>query len=286
MHKDDLELLRVERVTITSGEGIEMAQDVPAIVRPLPPLRDHIGKLAMVIKVKDRKTAEYASSLDHVNLIVMDRSDRSLAPAPEVRSSDLLLPELKSALWETKYRDVFLVTMVEERRRVFLPLRMLLLLSELYLFIGAVNSYDDAEIDERPEHVVPMFAQFMLDLGRPVEVGKEPGNELPIVLLGNTAVKVEKEWRIIILDFSDYPPPSLDPAPIADHAIIREPAFLRASRPLRTRTNTCDGVGFRRDCGRANLASMRLLRTGWSIRGRAISRSRPSHQPTQERGRR
>lgn len=119
------------------------------------------------------------------------------------------------------------MTTIDEGRRVFLPLRMVLLLSEFYLFLGAVNSYADAsEVSEPAEGVVPMFGQFMQRVGMPLQVGRESGSELPLALLGNAAVRVERERRISILDFNDYPLPDLDPVPVGEHPVIRSSAFV------------------------------------------------------------
>jgi hypothetical protein len=112
MHKDDVSVLDVKKVTVTSPESVEKAVNVPAIVRQLPGPEEHASALAKVIERKNKRIPDYKVGLRHVNLIVMDRFDRFWSTSSELRGEDLLIPALKSALFRTGFREMFFVTRV------------------------------------------------------------------------------------------------------------------------------------------------------------------------------
>ncbi|MDP9226259.1 MAG: hypothetical protein M3P18_20960 [Actinomycetota bacterium] len=201
MHKDDLVNLEVKRVTITNPDGREKAKDVPAIIRPTPTRAAHIMGLHEVLERKDKRIAEYLPGLTHVNLIVLDRFDRDWGPADDIRSEDLLTSEMREALYGTGFREVLFVTHVAPDKRRVVPLRMLLLVSELYLFYGAVAAFESGEEITTSDQLIPAFVDYMRREGRPILLAEIEGSLA--AQLGNAAIGLD-EHRLRIFDHADF----------------------------------------------------------------------------------
>lgn len=202
MHKDDLTNLKVEQVTITDRGGREKAKDVPAIFRPTPTRDAHILALHGVVVRKSKRVGEYLSGLTHVNLIVFDRFDREWGPSDDLRSQDFLTSEMKEALYGTGFREIFFVTHVAPTKRQVVHLRMLLLVSELYLFCAAVAAFESGEEITTSEQLIPAFFDYMRREGRPILLVRIGGSFA--AQLGNAAVGFEKD-RLVIFDHGDFP---------------------------------------------------------------------------------
>jgi hypothetical protein len=202
MHKDDLANLEVNQVTITDRDGREKAKDVPAIVRPTPTRGAHILALHEVLERKGKRVGEYLAGLTHVNLIVMDRFDREWGPSDELRSGDLLTSEMKETLYGTGFREIFFITNVAPEKRQVVHLRMLLLVSELYLFYAAVAAFESGEEITTLEQLTPAFVDYMRREGRPILLVRIKGSFA--AQLGNAAIGLD-ENRLVIFDHGDFP---------------------------------------------------------------------------------
>jgi len=206
MHKDDVKTLRVAKVVITTKDGVEKARDVPAIIRRMPTVAEHSRMIADTIRRKDVQAATYDPMHSHVNLVILDRVD-SLVGSGEINTAEWFCKELKSALLETSFREVFWIRTIEHARRVFIPLRMLLLLSEFYLFGDAVVLYGPTPETLDPESLAELFVGFMQPRGLSVQLIRH-GHDQRAAAFGNTAVLLDAEGRVSVLDFADFIVPS------------------------------------------------------------------------------
>lgn len=229
MHRDDAAVLGVSEVTIRGPDGKEKASGVPAIIRPLASVEERAGILAGTVDKKQRKAASYAGGLSHVNLIVMDRSDESWSPE-SLNIGELLIPDLRDELRRTRFREVFFVTRTRGRGRFYVPLRMVLLVSELYLFGEALISYKRETIERA--QLIPMFARFMDSLDFPVQLVSVPGRG-HAASMGNAAVAVSSSGDVTILDHADHAPPPKSRLPWSHSTFVEEADFIDHHAGLR-----------------------------------------------------
>jgi hypothetical protein len=123
-----------------------------AVVCKMPPITEYPGMVAERLRSKSSKLGSAPRALSHVNLIIFDRDCR-LGSTPMNDFYRLILtPELKQALIETGYREVFLVTTVKERNQCYFPLRLLLLSAETFQMMAALREfYEKVTWDEAVE---------------------------------------------------------------------------------------------------------------------------------------
>lgn len=65
MHKDDVSVLSVARVSIQGPDGVVKQTDVSAILRELPTYDDKAKQLAAAIAKKDEDVATYEPAMSH-----------------------------------------------------------------------------------------------------------------------------------------------------------------------------------------------------------------------------
>ncbi len=108
-HKDDKNVLRQTKATVTGPDGVVKAQDVPIIFRQMPPVGEYTRLLATAIVEKTSEASDYQTDLSHVNLIIMDRTGRLYELNREYIFKHVFAPEVRDALIHTSFREVFLV---------------------------------------------------------------------------------------------------------------------------------------------------------------------------------
>ncbi len=212
MHKDDVAILDVASVSIRDKDGLLKQTDVPAIVRQLPSHLEHADALAATIRRKSLRIGDYESGLSHVNLIVLDRFDVPFGPHPEFAVNEVVTPQLRSALVETQFREVFLVSSTRDYQRIYRPLRMLLLLESFYLFLGALASFEEHPSTLDPGDLAPLFVHAMQATKMTVDLAGDPGDS-QYAYYGGAGIRHTGD-QISILDFFDnaLPPPAELPA--------------------------------------------------------------------------
>lgn len=160
-HKDDKNILEVRSVNVTSAEG-EDKGSLRAIVRSLPSIEDYVEMFVQVLARKEKRVRDYLRDLNHVNLIVRDDINR-------VSSSNIggfhwhfFTAPLKEALYASKFREIFLVTILEKNRWVYVPLKLMLLLSDFYMFGKLVSDPTFETVSERFEIAGDTVDDYML----------------------------------------------------------------------------------------------------------------------------
>lgn len=215
MHRDDVDVLRRTQVTIQAADGTVKHEDVTAIIREVAsPARRHAAITACLHR-KDAHARRYPKDLSHVNLIIGDR----FQAIPDVASdstypvSDLLVPGLRTALLQSRFREVFLVQARLNGTRIYRPLQQLLLMETFFLFCGASAAYpsaSDGGADFVISDIVPLFVHAHRHSGMEVTVGSV-GSELCAVYRGAGARLDDGGMKI--LDSHDFPPPATVPTP-------------------------------------------------------------------------
>ena len=104
--------------------------------------------------------SSFYPKLSHVNLIIKDRSGLLRLINKEDFYGIYFVPELIKAISTAPFREIFLVTILQDEH-VYVPLKMIHLLAEAYLFNGVIvqNGYEKKippEID-----YVELFAAYL-----------------------------------------------------------------------------------------------------------------------------
>jgi hypothetical protein len=222
MHRDDIEILGVSTAEIRDKDGNVKAQNVPAIMRPSPSLEVHSSAIADVVDRKNARFATYKRGLSHVNLIVVDHFDGRRGFGEEYNATQLLASELRRALREGGFREVFLAARTPADTWAIRPLQMLRLLESFCLFLGAVVAFDEAPEDLGHEHLAPLFVRAFqhrdLDL-----YFSDDDEQQPCAVHRGVGINHSGD-DIGILDFHDFPPPPATtppPVPFTDDAMRR-----------------------------------------------------------------
>lgn len=157
------------------------------------------------IEEKENRYAEYCQGLSHVNLIVCDFEERLFSVEPSEFHKYFYTPYLKQSLIGTPFREVFLITRIDEGKRVYYPLKMVLLFSELYLFGGALESYESAPSDLSMQTSLRLFTCFMRRRGAEAYLKKKPNGEVE-VFFGDSSIMANESGTNVHM-YADRPWP-------------------------------------------------------------------------------
>lgn len=211
-HRADKTVLAPVEVEIQSSAGESKGKSV-ALIQKLPKVEEYVGMIINVITAKDSKFSGYDKTLDHINLIIYD-AVRTLLPIPVDQFYDHFYTRaLKDALYASSFREVFFVTILDGNRRVYVPLKMLLLLAEFHLFGKVLFDYPwETSGDELADTLgkVPSASAFMLIYAKYLrsktdKVHIRDHDGVVEVILGNCGMVLEPGEAIH--DYADHPRP-------------------------------------------------------------------------------
>lgn len=202
-HKYDRKTLNITEVDIVREDNSIVASNIPAICQEVPPPSACAQQIAKRIRSKAERLQNAAAKMSHVNLIIQDNTGllRSIRTANFY--NNFFVPELISALAETPFREVFLVTALEDKQ-VYVGLKMLYLLAEAYLFNGVIVSQGFAK--ELPPHVddIELFASYLASIVKsPVLIHRDTvGIE---VIFGDSGIMFARHDTVTVRLHSDCP---------------------------------------------------------------------------------
>lgn len=230
-HKDDINTLRVEKVAWRKADGSE-EKIIDAIKHKLPEISTYVRMVASVVERKSQKLAVYEHGLSHVNLIILDHSDRLITTSPDYFYDHFFTAELRDVLIRTKFREIYFVTTLKSEKKVYIPLKALFLMSEFYLFYWALSEYQpDCEYESiRAE--LELFVRFMLKQGVHIHLVEttEGGTEL---VRDNFGILVG-ESGLVFRDYADFTlPHDLSPPDQNPHYPFLDPSFLHFLKEYR-----------------------------------------------------
>jgi hypothetical protein len=159
-HKDDRKVLNVTKIDFIDENGIVQAKNVSAIHQEMPPPNKCAYDVAERIIFKSELLITSQHNLSHTNLIINDRTGLLRLINKNNFYCFFFIPELIKAISTTPFREIFLVTILQNEH-VYIPLKMLYLLAEAFLFNGLIikNGYEKKippEID-----YVELFAAYL-----------------------------------------------------------------------------------------------------------------------------
>jgi len=219
MHKDDVSLLKVEKVQLHDKDGNLKAADLPAIIRKKPPIDKHARAIVALLRRKTEQAVGYRQDLTHINLLILDRLGAQRRPGDSYSTSDLLVADLKEALIASPFREVFLVS-TDHDWRVYRPLQMLHLLESFELFLGALASFETNAPEPELDDVLHLFVQTVKTMGTELHLGRYPNDALCAVYRGSGVALGPDAVRV--LDFADrnQPPPAPSEPPIWSSEVV------------------------------------------------------------------
>jgi hypothetical protein len=214
MHRDDVDVLRRTKVMIQAADGTVKHEGVTAIIREVASPARRNAAITARLRRKDGQVRRYPKDLSHVNLIIGDRFPiiTDVGSDSTYSVSDLLAPELRTALLQSRFREVFLVQARSNGTRTYRPLQQLLLVETFFLFCGACAAFPsaaDGGADFLIPDIVPLFVHAQRHSGMEVTVGSA-GSDLCAVYRGAGARLDDGGMKI--LDSHDFPPPAAVPA--------------------------------------------------------------------------
>lgn len=200
-HKDDRNALHV--VDIVKEDNSIHAKDVPAIIQRVPPLSECSRLVAQRILSKTQLIKNTTAEISHANLIIHDKTGllRVIKIADFYRI--YFSPELISALSITSFREVFLITDIEDQQ-VYARLKMLLLLASAYLFNDVIVSNGIAERMGADVDEVELFASYFASTveGQVLVHHDKDGSE---VIFGDSGLLIAQDGSITVRLHSDRP---------------------------------------------------------------------------------
>jgi hypothetical protein len=140
-HKEDQRCLDIREVTILEPDCDQEVARAMAVIKRCPSIKEWGGIVAALMIEKDRILRNTHGSFAHLNLVVKDRTRRLRSVPREDVCAALLTTEVMDALAQVHFREVSLVTDAGDGIG-YIPLRMLHLLSEAYLFDDVIHKND------------------------------------------------------------------------------------------------------------------------------------------------
>jgi len=236
-HKDDIKTLPVREVTLVR-DG-EPERKIEGILQSLPGVSEYICAVAEVIRGKNERLRGYVNNLTHVNLIVFDTQSWLFQLAAEDFSRCFLTLDIRAALRDSGFREVYFVTRLEMDRWVYIPTKLVLLLSELYLFDHILLTYYPALCTGAAAEL-SLFGQYLKRRG--MDQVRIRGIESECeVLWSGYGVLITDDKRCTVHNYADYQTPAdACPIEIEQRTPFTDVAFdKRVSTSLQNHTFTC-----------------------------------------------
>ncbi len=224
-HKDDIASLAVAEVTVLPGDNRGPEFNVEAIIQEVPKADEYIEKISELIEHKNKRFNRYTMGLSHVNLIIFDYEHRLLGTPKDMFHHLFFQPRLEKALMNADFREVFFVTQLGEfgsPKGVYIPLKMLFLLAEMYFFNHTlVKEYPGTPMTSL------LCAEYLTWRGAKSICFKDFSDGYEVVY-GNSGVFVSKDNKVYVRDHSDFAiPADFNPVTAQGTSSIFDDAFLR-----------------------------------------------------------
>ena len=122
-HKDDKASLRVEKITYLPGGDAAKGIKVDAIIRQLPQLNERLAKLSSIVTSKALKNVTYSENAPIVDLVIYDSRHAFRFEKLADIYRPLSASDVRFLIIASPFREVFLVTLGSDDKRVCVPLK-------------------------------------------------------------------------------------------------------------------------------------------------------------------
>ncbi len=184
LHKKDKKVLKVVEADHVRGD--ELLGTARLILYKTPPIEQYVEMIVDAIVSKNAKVLEYLRSVTHVNLVVFDAESNFITFTAEEVYRKILSPSMKQALMNSRFREIFFITMLEKNRRVYIPLKMTLLMLEFYVFTNIVLKIIPDMVAISGKEQMHIFAEYLATKTKHIYM-RDSDNEVEVIF-GNSAV--------------------------------------------------------------------------------------------------
>ena len=209
-HKVDKTILKTDEVKIISADG-EVKEITRGICQKLPKHEEYANLVANKIQLKGQKFSGYDKNLDHINLIIFDTEHQfNLIPIDQFYRY-FYNTQVKEVLFASMFREIFFITVLNKNRKVYIPLKMLLLLAEYYLFGKILMEYPWETLGDKfyiennnpiSESLMRLFNKYLrAKTDKVYWRDKEGAVE---VILGGCGIVIKEDHKLFIRSYSDY----------------------------------------------------------------------------------
>ena len=241
-HKDDVDALTVEKVVWRKADGLD-EQIIDAIKRRLPDVPTYVHRVASVIERKSQRLVVYEHGLSHVNLIILDHSNRLIGTSPDYFYDHFFTAKLRDVLTSTRFREIYFVTKLKSDKKVYIPLKALFLMSEFYLFYWALSEYQPENEYESIRCELELFVDFMLKQGVHVHLVETAESETELV--GDNLGILVSESGLVLRDYADFKQPHDPGLPKQNCGCSSlDSSFLRFLKEYRDRNSFITNIAF------------------------------------------
>jgi hypothetical protein len=211
-HKDDKKILEVVEFEIFAPDGTSKGK-TRGVFQEAPPPNEYVEMIRSAILNKEQKFKEYAQDLAHINLLIFDTEHRFQTVPVSQFFRNFFTPQLKDTLYSSNFREIFLITILEKSRKIYLPLKMLLLLANFYMVGQLILDYPWETTDlvsqephnkNSPRNIMSTFAHYMR--AKTDKVILNDDKEQIEVIFGNSGIVFDGN-HVNIHDYNDYPLP-------------------------------------------------------------------------------
>jgi hypothetical protein len=201
-HKDDRNVLDVAEIDIINKNGIRHIKNIPAIIQEIPPPKKCSADISERIIYKSRLIENSKQNISHTNLIIKDKSGILRLTNKKDFYRIYFIPELIKAISTATFREIFLVTILQDEN-VYIPLKMIHLLAEAYLFNSAIiqNGYEKII----PHHIdySELFGAY-LNSQAPNKVLTHRDADHTEVIFGDSGLLINDDNSVTVRLHSDY----------------------------------------------------------------------------------
>lgn len=144
-HKEDKKNIKVDRVQyIKKGES--KGREINAIIQELPINEERFSNLVKTIKEKEDKVSTYLEACPEVDLIIDDASSMFLFDKYEDFFFQLSQLVDKSAVINSRFREIFLITNKKQGTSISIPLKLSLFVEDVTIFEELILTSTEAKV--------------------------------------------------------------------------------------------------------------------------------------------
>jgi hypothetical protein len=209
IHKDDIEKLKIGKLTVVS-EG-KPNREIEGNIQDLPTKDELINMVTEIIINKCNKYDNYDRQLGHINLIIYDMENRYHS----IQRKDFFLcffnEKLVSSIKNSPFREIFFVTELSNNKQYYFPLRLIFLISEIYLVNGfLINNKQYSLPFTNDKYEIIIYSFF---LGQEIVTASLIESDSGIELTySNYGIRIDDKTNSpILIDYADYPLPNIKP---------------------------------------------------------------------------
>lgn len=205
-HKDDRAILQVKDLKLIPADDTREEQQIKGIIQEQPKVEQYVSDVARRISSKNKKFKQYRSGLDHVNLVLFDCEERLMGVPLDRFYFFFFKPDLEKTVTNSEFREIFFITRIGPfgaTKHVYIPLKMLFLVAEVYRFnFIVVNNYSRETKNYSKKDEARLLAEYLLWRGAKSVSYKilEEGYE---VAYGNSSIAITDK-KVEIFDHNDF----------------------------------------------------------------------------------